>query len=73
MAREKNWAEEAAKAMADLHMFSAVQVLMESSLISTPAHADERRINQIAQLAQSKALSRYDEALANLKAQPHDR
>jgi hypothetical protein len=51
---------EAARALSDLNIFAAVQVLMESSLVSPNCRAAEARIVQICRTEQAKCLKRYD-------------
>jgi hypothetical protein len=64
----KQHAKDAAKALADLHIFHAVIALMESSLLSSDAFSDEAQIVRIAKRGSSKALERYDEAMGKVKS-----
>lgn len=60
-------AELAARAMSDLHMFAAIAVLCESSLITVDHQPAYFRINRICRDEQQKALRRYDRAIAKVK------
>lgn len=56
-------AKKAANALSDLHVFSAVIALMESSLVSSDCHTAEGRIVSICKLEAQKCLRQYDKAL----------
>lgn len=56
--------KDAAKAMSDLHVFAAVQCLMEHSLVSSRRFKSEARIVQVCQKEQQRCLRDYDRALA---------
>lgn len=60
-------AKQAAKALADLHIFAAVMALMESSLVSNACSTTESSIVQICKSEMQKCLVRYDRALAKEK------
>jgi len=62
----RDHAKDAAKALSDLNMFTAIQVLCESSLISADAFSDEERINKVCRAAIQRCLRRYDRALAKV-------
>lgn len=53
-----------AKALSDLHMFAAVQCLMEHSLVSSRRFRSEARIVQICKAEQARCLRDYDRAVA---------
>ena len=59
-------AKKAARALSDLHVFSAVIALMESSLVSSDCHTAEGRIVTICKTETQKCLARYDKALEQL-------
>lgn len=59
-----DYVKEAAWAMSDLHMFAAVMAIMESSLVTSNCHPAEARIVTICKQETSRALARYDRALA---------
>lgn len=64
--REKH-VQEAARAMSDLHIFSAVIALMEHSLVTSAAHAAEAEIVKICKRETARALARYDVAVEAVK------
>jgi hypothetical protein len=60
----------AAQAYSDLHIFAAVESLMESSLVSSESFTAEARIVVICKAEGQRCLRRYDRALARLAATP---
>lgn len=60
----------AARALADLHIFAAVQALMEHSLVSSKRFATEARIVKICKVEQARCLRDYDKAISACALMP---
>lgn len=56
--------KDAADAMSDLNMFTAIMALCESSLFSSDSYPGEARIVTTCKVETAKCLTRYDRAMA---------
>lgn len=54
---------EAARALSDLHMFGAIAVLLENSLVTSDCYAASSKILKICADERAKCLRRYDTAI----------